>query len=297
MTGSWRRWSADRCLRVAGAALLGLAAVLVLTDTPLDAVVREFFYPVLTGSTEAKPALLLAHLGLACLLLARGRAPVEVGDRMAGAVVALVPSLPYVGQLAIQLHTPYRLKAGTLVIVTGGGSVGETTSLTHTHALKACVGKLLRWALGHVRTKYHYGSVLAKYVPWYLAVTLALATGLTYLVLALLHPLSVRARRGTVLEPLLLSLAGFLTVLGAVDGGFMCKPMVIGLGLYLVWALGPGAGGWRGLPGAVAVGLTPMLIQAVVRSLWYLAAPVAPNSVAWAAALSALMALAVGRGL
>ncbi|MEO2240942.1 MAG: hypothetical protein ABGY09_02610 [Euryarchaeota archaeon] len=297
MTGFWRRWSAERCLQVVGSALLGLAVVLVLTDTPLDAVIREFFYPMLTGSTEAKPALLLAHLGLVCLLLARGRVPVSIEDRVVGAVAAFVPPLPYVGQLAIQLHTPYRLKAGTLVVVTGGGSVGETTSLTHTHALKACVGKVLRWALGHVRTKYHYGSVLAKYVPWHLAVVLTLVTGLAYLVLALLHPLSVRARRGTVLEPLLLSLAGFLTVLGAVDGGFMCKPLVIGLGLYLVWALGPVTGGWPGFLGAVVAGLTPMLIQAVIRSLCYLAAPVAPNSVAWAVGLSALMALAVSRGL
>jgi len=297
LTASSRRSRVDRYLRLAGAFLLGIAALLVATDTPLDALVREFFYPVLTGSTEAKPALLLAHVGLMCLLLAgHGRPVLEVGNRAAGATVVGIALLPYLGQLVIQLNTPYRMKAGTLVVITGGGSVGETTSLTHTHALKACVGKILDLALRHVRTKYHYGSVLAKYVPWPLAVPLALITVAAYVALGFLHPLSVHERRGTVLEPIMLSVAGFLTVLGAVDGGFMCKPLVAGLGLYLVWAVRPR---WckRWLVGAAVVGVLPMLVQALIRVLGYLAQPVAPNSVAWVTGMSILMTVAVSRGL
>ncbi|WP_456482539.1 hypothetical protein [Methanopyrus sp.] len=278
-----------------------ISAILILTDTPLDGILRNFFYPLLTGSTEAKPALLLAHLGLMCLLF---RSPPPMPSRWVEALASRKSVLctalsilmtPYLAQLVLQYNTPYGLKAGTLVVVSGGSSVGETSSLTHTHSLKACVGKVMNYIVGPLPTKYHYGSVLSKFMPaWAAAIFTAIVIA-SYVVLAVLSPLAVFLERRNAVESLLLSWAGFLVVLGAVDGGFMCKPLVIGLGMLIVWALGP-------LPVrryaiiAVPVGLTPMLVQAMIRVVWYLTSPLAPNSVAWAVALLLMIAIARGRG-
>ncbi|WP_457620256.1 hypothetical protein [Methanopyrus sp.] len=272
-----------------------------MTDTPLDGIFRELFYPLLTGSTEAKPAMLLAHLGLMCLLL--WLAPsvpsrwIETlaSKRSVVCLTLLTLMSPYLAQVILQYNTPYGLKAGTLVVVSGGSSTGETSSLTHTHSLKACVGKVLNYIVGQIPTKYHYGSVLSKFMPMWTATIFTAIVITSYVVLAVLFPLVVFFKRGNAIESLLLSWAGFLVVLGAVDGGFMCKPMVIGLGMLTVWALGP-------LPIrryviiAIPVGLTPMLIQATIRVVWYLTSPLAPNSVIWAVILSLMTAIARGQG-
>ena len=281
--------------------LLSISAILILADTPLDGIFRKFFYPLLTGSTEAKPAILLAHLGLMCLLLwSSPSMPSRWTEALASRrlilyFALLVLTSPYLAQMILQYNTPYGLKAGTLVVVSGGSSVGETSSLTHTHSLKACVGKVMNYIIGPIPTKYHYGSVLSKFMPTWAATIFTAVVIASYVVLAILSPLAVFLKRGSAVESLLLSWAGFLVVLGAVDGGFMCKPMVIGLGMLIVWTLGPLLIR-RYVVIAVLIGLTPMLLQATIRVVWYLTSPLAPYSVVWAVALFLMTAIARRQG-
>ncbi len=210
-------------------------------------------------------------------------------------ITLLIITSPYLAQMILQYNTPYGLKAGTLVVVSGGSSVGETSSLTHTHSLKACVGKIMNYIIGPIPTKYHYGSVLSKFMPTWAATIFTAVVIASYVVLAILSPLAVFLKRGSAVESLLLSWAGFLVVLGAVDGGFMCKPMVIGLGMLIVWTLGP-LPIRRYVVIAVLIGLTPMLLQATIRVVWYLTSPLAPHSVVWAVALFLMTAIARRQG-
>ncbi len=315
----------EACVELAfGAVCLSISAFVLITNTPMDALVRSFFYPILTGSTEAKPALLLAHLGLLSLATAVWRGalkppslgpkelPVELVEkivdsvtaRRTGLLVVATAALSPIAQTLLELRVKYGLKAGTLVVITGGRTVGETTCFTHSHAVKACVGKVLapviKGTVGAIR--FHYGETLARYVPYWMAIPVDAFVLFSYLVLGFAYPFRVYVRTGSLARAVTASFAGFLTVLGAVDGGIMGKPLMVGLCMYAAMAAASiarrrGIGPKRATGLGVLLGLTPLELLAFVRVTLYHASPMAPNTVAWTVFLVVTSSLTWARGV
>jgi len=322
-TSSRKSSRVKACVELGFAAVcLSVSAFVIATNTPMDAIVRSFFYPILTGSTEAKPALLLAHLGLMSLAAAVWRGVIKppfhpderfkdivhrtvkvVNPKRVAVLITATAALSPAAQTILEEKVKYGLRAGTLVVITGGRTVGETTCFTHSHAVKACVGKVLapiiQTTVGAIR--FHYGETLARYVPYWMAIPVDIFVLFAYVTLGFIYPFRVYVRTGSLSKTITASFAGFLAVLGAVDGGIMGRPLIVSLCMYAAMAAASiarrrGIGPKKAVGLGVLLGLVPLELLALVRIILYHASPMAPNTVAWAVFLVIASSLAWARG-
>ena len=213
-----------------GVVFILLAGVIFLTDI-LNPIIRPVTYLFLMGSSKGKDIIFFGLLGLFLIFSKIIKKEIDTTkylkiSMVIGAVLLI---------LGILLEVIFRLQMGiklntVFCSMTSGMS---STSILHTHLLKAILGEVLTKIMGpFIQSGINTGVGLYAYVPSY-----------AFLVILLIPILFVTIVLAMQKRPwftnFLLAFFSSCLIIGIIDGGMFATPSYVGIfGLYLVYRNG-----------------------------------------------------------
>ena len=209
-----------------GAIFILLAGVIFLTDI-LNPIIRPITYLFLMGSSKGKDIMFFGLLGLLLILSQIIKKEIDTTKYLKISIVIGAVLLV----LGIFLEIIFRLQMGIKLntifcSMTNGMS---STSILHTHLLKAILGEVLSKIMGpFIQSGINTGVGLYAYVPSY-----------AFLVILLIPILFVTIVLASQKRPwftnFLLAFFSSCLIIGIIDGGMFATPSYVGIfGLYLI---------------------------------------------------------------
>ena len=207
-----------------------LAGVIFLTDS-LNPIIRPITYLFLMGSSKGKDIIFFGLLGLFLILSQLSRKEIDETKYLIISIIIGTVSLIF----GILLEVAFRLQMGiglntVFCSMTNGMS---STSILHTHLLKAIWGHVLTQIMGpFIQSGINTGVGLYAYVPSLAFLVILL---LPVLFIAIVLALQNRPWPTTFVSAFFSS----CLLIGIIDGGMFATPSYIGLfGLFLVYRNG-----------------------------------------------------------
>ena len=213
-----------------GVIFIILAGVIFLTDI-LNPIIRPVTYLFLMGSSKGKDIIFFGLLGLFLILSQLIKKEIDTTkylkiSMVIGAVLLI---------LGILLEIIFRLQMGiklntVFCSMTNGMS---STSILHTHLLKAILGEVLSKIMGpFIQSGINTGVGLYAYVPSF-----------AFLVILLIPVLFVTIVLASQKRPwftnFLMAFFSSCLIIGIIDGGMFATPSYVGIfGLYLIYRNG-----------------------------------------------------------
>ena len=210
-----------------------LAGAIFLTDI-LNPIIRPITHQFLMGSSKGKDIIFFGLFGLFLILSQIStmmKKDIDVTKYLKISIV--LGSLILV--LGIVLEIIFRLQMGiglntVFCSMTNGMS---STSILHTHLLKAVIGAVLAQVMGpFIQNGINTGVGLYAYVP-------SIANIVIILIPILFVTLVLAIQKRSWLNTFLLSFFSACLIIGSFDGGMFGTPAIVGIcGLYLIYRNG-----------------------------------------------------------
>ena len=216
-----------------GVIFIILAGVIFLSDI-LNPIIRPITHLFLMGSSKGKDIMFFGLFGLFLILSQSSnllKKDIDVTKYLK--ISILIGSLLLV--LGIVLEIIFRVQMGialnTVFCSMNGGM--SSTSILHTHLLKAVVGAVLVQLMGPIiQTNINTGVGLYPYVP-------QIANIAILIIPILFITLVLAIQKRSWLNTLLLSFFSACLIIGSFDGGLFSTPAITGIcGLYLIYRNG-----------------------------------------------------------
>ena len=213
-----------------GAICIFIAGVIFATDM-LNPIIRPITYLFLMGSSKGKDIIFFGLVGLFLILSQVIEREMDSTKYLKISIVIGVVLLA----LGILLEIIFRLQMGIGLntVFCSMSNTMSSTSILHTHLLKAILGGVLVNVIGpFIQSDINTGVGLYSYLPS--------ASFLVVLLLPILFAALVLAiQKRNWVTRILLAFFSSCLLIGAIDGGLWGTPALVGiLGLYLVYRNG-----------------------------------------------------------
>ncbi|WP_292782190.1 hypothetical protein [Methanobrevibacter sp.] len=215
---------------IVGLILILFSGLLFVTNI-FNPIIRPITYIFLMGSSKGKDIMFFGLLGLFLILSQVIKKDIDVTKYLKISIV--IGSITLV--FGILLEVIFRLQMGIKLntIFASMTSTMTTTSILHTHLIKAILGEVLTKIIGpFIQTDINTGVSLYQYLPSF-----------SFLIIILLPTLFITIVLASQKRPwfsnLLLAFFSSCLIIGIIDGGLFGTPAIVGImGIYLVYRNG-----------------------------------------------------------
>ncbi|WP_407391126.1 hypothetical protein [Methanobrevibacter sp.] len=213
-----------------GLIFIFLAGIIFATDI-FNPIIRPITYLFLMGSSKGKDIMFFGLLGLFMILSQMIKKDIDTTKYLKISIV--IGSVLLILGIVLEIVFRLQMGIGLNTVFCSMSNTMSSTSILHTHLLKAIFGALLSQIMGpFIQSGINTGVGLYQYVPSFgflviLLVPILFAT----LVLAI--------QKRPWFTNLLMAFFSSCLIIGAIDGGLFATPSYVGiLGLYLVYRNG-----------------------------------------------------------
>ena len=218
---------------LAGIIFIFLSGIIFLTDI-LNPIIRPATYYFLMGSSKGKDILFFGLFGLFLILSQYStifKKDIDCAKYLKLSII--VGSILLASGIALEIIFRLHMGIGWNTIFAIMTNKMTTTSILHTHHLKAILGAIITNILGPVtQSGINTGVGLYSYLPQISYIVVLIIPVLTVLLI-----LSMQKRSW--LTTFFLSFFSSCLIIGAIDGGLFGTPAIVGIcGLYLIYRNG-----------------------------------------------------------
>lgn len=215
---------------VVGIIFIILAGIIFLTNS-LNPIIRPVTYLFLMGSSKGKDIIFFGLLGLFLILSQVIKRDVDATKYIKISIV--IGSVLLISGIGLEVIFRYQMGIDLNTVFCSMGSQMSSTSILHTHLLKAILGQILTTIIGpFIQSDINTGVGLYQYLP-----------NFAFLIVLLIPVLFITIVFATQKRPwftnFLMAFFSSCLIIGIIDGGMFATPSYIGIfGLYLIYRNG-----------------------------------------------------------
>ena len=213
-----------------GVLLILLAGIIFISDF-LNPLIRPVTYLFLMGSSKGKDVLFFSLFGLFLILTQLIKKDIDCTKYLKISIV--LSSILLISGILLEVIFRFQMGIGLNTVFCSMSDSMTSTSILHTHLLKAILGKIITQLIGSfIGSGINTGVGLYSYLPD-IAFLIILLIPIVFVMFLLAS--SNRPWPSTVL----LSFCSTCLIIGAIDGGLFATPSLVGIcGLYFIYRTG-----------------------------------------------------------
>ena len=207
-----------------------LAGVIFLTNS-LNPIIRPITYLFLMGSSKGKDIIFFGLLGLFLILSQLIKRDVDTNKYLKISIV--IGSVLLISGIGLEVIFRYQMGINLNTVFCSMGSQMSSTSILHTHLLKAILGQIITTVIGpFIQSDINTGVGLYQYLP-------SFAFLIVLLIPILFITIVFASQKRPWFTNFLIAFFSSCLIIGIIDGGMFATPSYIGIfGLYLIYRNG-----------------------------------------------------------